>query len=363
MTAMTQSASAVLERFLLGFEGTSLPAELRAKLARGLAGVAIYPRNFASVDSLRVLTREIRAAAGRAVLIGIDQEGGTKFSLPEPFTQWPCPADLGKLGEAALVEGMARAMGEELRAVGVNLNFAPMLDLHVNPASPVTQQRSFGADPRTVGALGAAVARGLRAVGVLACAKHFPGHGDVQVDPHHELPVYDGTAARLASVDTAPYAEVIAAGVPAIMSAHIHLPKIDPLQPASLSRVLIYATLRRKLRFDGLVLADDLGMGAIRKRCTVGEAAIEAIRADSDIIMLCHDWSLVEPCIEMVGKALAVGMLEPAEWEGSQKRIARARALTEEGIPPAPALDVIGCEAHRKLAAEIREKIARATDG
>lgn len=358
MSKQAQPSREVLQRILLGFEGTRLPAELRELLEQGLAGVIVYRRNYTNLEELLALTAEIRAAAGRPVLIGMDQEGGTKFSLPEPFTQWPSPEELGLLDDASLTEQLATAMGRELRAAGANLDFAPMLDLHLNPASPVTTHRSFGADPAKVSKLGTAVVRGLSRAGVLACAKHFPGHGDVQVDPHDDMPVFMEDERRLMNTELVPFAAAIAAGVPAIMSAHILLPRVDQVQPASLSRKLLYAVLRRKLRFDGLILADDLGMGAIRKRIGVSEAAVETIRAGTDLVMLCHDWSLVRPCLSTVQKAYDVGMIEPAEWDESLKRIARVTASAGEG--PAPARDVIGCAEHRALAQEAKARVAQA---
>src|SRR5258708_33138461 len=189
----TQRRDSVLARFMLGFDGDTLAAELAGYLERGLAGVVLYKRNFRSVQRLRELTAEIRRAAGRPVLIGIDQEGGTRFALGEPFTAWPSAAELGRAGDIALVEQVARAMAVELRGAGCNLNFAPMLDLNVNPESPVTKDRSFGADPQLVAKMGVAFDQGLRAGRVLSCAKHFPGHGDTLVDPHHDLPVFAGT--------------------------------------------------------------------------------------------------------------------------------------------------------------------------
>src|SRR5580692_539654 len=180
----TEPRDSVLARFMMGFEGNSLPGELAEYLARGLAGVVIYQRNFKSAEGLHDLTSAIRRAAGRPALIGIDQEGGTRFALREPFTAWPSAAELGRVGDPALTEQVARAMALELRAVGCNLNFAPMLDLHINPDSPVTTDRSFGGEPQQVAKMGAAFDRGLRAGRVLSCAKHFPGHGDAVVDPH-----------------------------------------------------------------------------------------------------------------------------------------------------------------------------------
>ena len=152
----TNPRDSVLAHFMLGFPGDSLPRELEEYLAQGLAGVAIYQRNFSSAEHLLELTSAIRKAAGRPVLIGIDQEGGTRFALKTPFTQWPSATKIGRLGDLEVAAKIARAMAAELRAVGCNLNFAPMLDLHVNPESPVTLDRSFGSDPKLVARMGAA---------------------------------------------------------------------------------------------------------------------------------------------------------------------------------------------------------------
>src|SRR6266849_1618447 len=281
----TRSRDSVLARFMLGFDGDTLSAELAGYLERGLAGVVLYKRNFRTAERRRELTAEIRRAAGRPVLIGIDQEGGTRFALQEPFTAWPSAAELGQAGDLGLVEQVARAMAVELRAAGCNLNFAPMLDLNVNPESPVTKNRSFGADPQLVAKMGVSFDQGLRAGRVLSCAKHFPGHGDAAVDPHLDLPVFAGTMERLESAELVPFAAAVAAGVPLVMTAHILLPQIDPDRPASLSRE---------------ILADDLGMGAVARRYGPAEAAVETIRAGTDIAMLCHDWSAVAPAIDAV---------------------------------------------------------------
>jgi beta-N-acetylhexosaminidase len=155
--------------------------------------------------------------------------------LPEPFTQWASPEELGKLDDAQIVEKQAAALARELQAVGCNLNFAPMLDLHLQPESPVTKGRSFGSDPQKVTRLGIAFARGLAGEGVLACAKHFPGHGDVMVDPHQDLPVFRGDAARVRTKEMMPFAALAFANVPMIMTAHILLPEIEARWPASLS--------------------------------------------------------------------------------------------------------------------------------
>lgn len=350
---------------MLGFPGRELSEELAELLAGGLAGVAIYPRNFRDVAELSRLTHAIRQAAARPVLIGIDQEGGTKFSLGEPFTPWPSPAELGRLADAGLVEKVARAMARELRAAGVNLNFAPMLDLATNPHSPVTSGRSFGRHPQHVAQMGCGFVRGLQAEGELACAKHFPGHGDAAVDPHLDLPRFDGTRERLMAQELVPFLGAIKAGVQTIMTAHILMPRIDSASPASLSRELLQSILRAQLAFDGIILADDLGMGAIARHYKIGESVVKTLQAGTDIAMLCHDWTAVAPALEAVAEALS-GTGQQAKIDArltaqSRARIERLRhrlrAIEKAEAPP---LDVIGCREHRALGTEIRARINEA---
>jgi beta-N-acetylhexosaminidase len=361
MNAKPQGATtprdSVLARFLLGFEGQSLPDELAHYLERGLTGVVIYRRNFTSADGLRALTASIRRAAGRPVLIGIDQEGGARFALREPFTQWPSAAELGRLGDMQAAEQVARGIALELRAAGCNLNFAPMLDLHVNPDSPVTKDRSFGADPQLVARMGAAFARGLHSGGVLSCAKHFPGHGDAAVDPHFDLPVFQGTMERLESAELVPFTAAVAAGVPSVMTAHILLPRIEPELPASLSRRILDGVLRQHMNFSGVILADDLGMGAIAKRYGAGEAAVRTLQAGTDVAMLCHDWSSLAPAIAAVRRAREEGRFDQEEWCGSLERIERVCAQSG-ALGPRPALSIVGCQGHASLARRIRRRIA-----
>jgi beta-N-acetylhexosaminidase len=345
----TPPRDSVLSRFLLGFHGERLSAELAGYLARGLAGVVIYKRNFSSAAHLRELCAEIRRAAGRPVLIGIDQEGGTRFALDAPFTRWPSPAELGRRGDLNYTEQVAHAMAVEIRAAGCNLNFAPMLDLHLNAESPVTRDRSFGADPHRAAQFGAAFHTGLKAGGVLSCAKHFPGHGDTAVDPHQDLPVFYGTMARLESRELIPFYFAASAGMPTMMTAHILLPDIDPENPASLSRFLLHEILRVRLNFRGVILADDLGMGAIAKRYGAGEAAVRALQSGTDIVMLCHDWTAVAPAISAVEIARKYKLFDENEWNASLERIERV-CESADTSEPQPPLEIIGCEAHRVLA-------------
>ncbi len=350
---------AVLKRFLLGFNGTALPHEMIELLGGGLVGVTIFRRNFKTPERLLQLTYEIRDAADGPVLIGIDQEGGIKFALPEPFTQWPSAAELGELNDLTAVEAVARAVARELLAVGCNLVFAPMLDLHVRAGSPVTSDRSFGSDPERVGELGAAFARGLSAEGILGCAKHFPGHGDAEADPHLELPIFEGTLERLRETELVPFAEVIKAGVPTVMTAHILLPWIDPGRPATLSQRVIENLLRQELNFRRVVLADDLGMGAIARQYPSGTAAVECFRAGCDIAMLCHDWSLVMPALAATARAFENGQFAAAGWRASLSRIDKLLGGRSKAPVKRPGLEVVGCAEHHALARELRARIKR----
>jgi beta-N-acetylhexosaminidase len=297
-------------------------------------------------------------------LIGIDQEGGTRFSLQPPFTPWPSPSDLGMLNDPALAKRVARATARELRAAGVNVDFAPMLDLATNPASPVTTGRSFGADPQKVARLGAAVIHGLQAESITACAKHFPGHGDAAVDPHIDLPRFDGSPERLAQQELVPFAAAVAAGVPLIMTAHILLPQMDPDRPASISTKILGTLLRHQLQFEGVVLADDLGMGAIARRYGPGESVVKTLEAGTDIAMLCHDSAVVPEAIEALAASLAAGRFDQANWSASRTRIARLRErIRAAWQAPDPPLDVVGCDEHHALAEEVRARLAHVVEG
>lgn len=350
----------VLSKFILGFPRRELPTDLRAYLAGGLGGVILFPRNFSGIDELHSLCEEIHRAAGRSVLICIDQEGGPRFSLPEPFTQWPSAEELGALDDLAVVEKIAAALGSELQAAGCNLDFAPMLDLHLHRESAVTKQRSFGTDPKHVGECGAAFARGLRNAGVLACAKHFPGHGDTKLDPHETLPSFDGSMERLHEMELVPFARLIQDAVPMIMTAHILLPRLDADAPATLSRTILTTMLRESMRFEGVILADDLGMGAIRERLGQEKAAIETFRAGSDMALLCHEWSDVRPVLEATAEALQSGVFAHPEWQASQRRIQRVIESTDNAMARRHSLEIVGCEKNGAMAEaanrQIREK-------
>ena len=191
-------------------------------------------------------------------MVAIDHEGGRVLRLGEPFTQFPPAAVVGRTRNPDLAYRVGHAMGVELASVGIDLSFAPVLDVHSNPANPVIGDRAFGSDPALVSEMGIALMRGLHDGGVLSCGKHFPGHGDTEKDSHLELPVVRRSRAELEQTELVPFRAAIAAGVPMLMSAHVLYPALDPEHPATLSRAILTDLLRGELHFDGVVASDDL---------------------------------------------------------------------------------------------------------
>jgi beta-N-acetylhexosaminidase len=260
---------------LPGFDGLVVPDWLRAWIERGLGGVALFSRNVSNPEQVAALTAELRG-----LVVAIDEEGGDVTRLEhERGSSYPGNFALSVVDDVELTEQVGAAIGADLAAVGVNLNFAPVADVNTNPRNPVIGIRSFGSEPELVARHVAAYVRGMQGVGVAACAKHFPGHGDTEVDSHLDLPTAGGNleAALL------PFRAAIDAGVRAIMSAHIRVPELDDA-PATLSRRILHGLLREELGFEGLVVTDALDMKGV---ATVGAAAaVQALAAGADALLL-----------------------------------------------------------------------------
>jgi len=344
--------SSVLRLFCFGFPGLDVPGYLRPWLEAGLTGVILFRRNFADLPQLCRLTESLTASAPRPLLIGVDQEGGRVVRLPEPFLRLPAAHLLGRLGDPAPIRRLARAVGRELSAAGLNWNLAPVLDLLTNPANRVIGDRAFGADPERVASCGLAVLQGFREAGILATAKHFPGHGETFADSHLALPASPQSAARWRAVEFVPFRAAVAAGVPTILAAHLRCPALDPGAPSSLSRPILTDILREELGFAGVVVSDDLEMGALAGICDVGEASVRFLEAGGDLILVCEHEERQRAAILAVEAALRSGRLGPARLEASLSRIERCTAL----LPPQPsgprlplALQVVGSQEHRAL--------------
>jgi beta-N-acetylhexosaminidase len=313
--------------FLSGFEGTTVPPLVETLLRdRGLSGVVLFRRNIASYEQLKELNAAVRELAGRPVLIAVDHEGGRVFRMPPPFTKIPPMADVGAYDQAhadgeAHAFHLANLMGSELRAAGFNGNFAPVLDLNTNPKNPIIGDRAFGPDQQTVARLGVAMIRGFQESGILCCGKHFPGHGDTDLDSHRALPQCPHTLERLRWAELVPFRAAIAAGVPMIMTAHILYGALDAAQPVTFSKRAITSLLREELAFPGVIVTDDLEMGATRALATPEEGALRSLQAGCDLAIICRDTHATARAIDRVEQALSCGELPQGPLEASANRI------------------------------------------
>jgi len=278
---------------MLDIAGLALAPDERELLAHPLVGgVILFARNFASPDQLRELSLAIHAVRSPPVLIAVDQEGGRVQRFLDGFTRLPPMRSLGRVydRDPALAENLAGAVGvtlaAELAAHGVDFSFAPVLDIDFGSSS-VIGDRAFHAEPAAVARLARALAAGMRRVGMGAVGKHFPGHGYVRADSHHEVPVDDRDLAAIEADDLAPYRALIGAGLAGVMPAHVIYPRIDAY-PAGFSRVWLQEILRRRLGFDGLVFSDDLSMEAASVAGGTVERGRAALDAGCDMILVCN---------------------------------------------------------------------------
>lgn len=348
---------------LAGFEGKSVPSVLYAWLREGTAaGVVLFSRNLEGPRQVKELCREIRAAAGKgrpAPLIAIDQEGGRVTRLGDPgFTRFP-PARSYSLfcchAEKA-AEATGAAIAEELSAVGIHVNFAPVLDVGSNPKNPVIGDRALGSDPETVARLGIAFYRGCLSRGVLPVGKHFPGHGHTDADSHEELPVVRSSRRTLLGREVLPFRRAVRVGIPALMTAHVLYPAMDGEYPATLSRKILITLLRENLRFRGVVFSDALEMKAISGRHGIGAAAVQALYAGCDAVMVCRGEKEQSEAAEALAREWRDNAGFRRVAERADRRVARFRALA--GVPGArrASLRSAGAKKHRELAALLWER-------
>jgi beta-N-acetylhexosaminidase len=340
----------------VGFEGTSAPAALVERIGRSeVGGVMLFRPNVEGPAQVAALVRALRAAApaDAPLVVAADQEGGSVQRLRAPLTEWPDMFSVGAAGDVARTEAVGLALGRELAALGIGWNFAPVLDVHTNPANPVIGARAFGATPGDVVAQALAFWRGLRAAGVLGCGKHYPGHGDTQLDSHHDLPSVAHPEARLRAVELAPFAAAAAAGVEALMTAHVVYPAWDPARPATLSERIATRLLRGELGFQGLLVSDDLGMRAVADRWPIEELVPGALLAGVDHFLLRGPAERQQGAWEALVRGAERDPRLRARVEESAARAAAFKARLAVPMPaPAEALPaLLGPPAHRALAA------------
>jgi beta-N-acetylhexosaminidase len=343
---------------MAGFPGSSLTVELRS-LARefSLGGVIYFARNVEEPAQVAEVSREIVALTpDLPPWVGVDQEGGRVARFRKGFTLWPPMATLGRSGDVALARRFADALAAELRAVGITLDFAPVLDVFTNPKNTAIGDRALAERAEDVARLGVAIIEGLQGAGIAACGKHFPGHGDTLVDSHHDLPIVEHDPARLRAVEFVPFRAAIEAGVASLMSCHVLVPAIDELQPGTLSPAVVQGLLRDELGWNGLVFTDDMEMKAIAARMPVPDACVAAVAAGCDAVLVCsgnHDLQFAT--IEALIRAVENGTLPYARVEqalGRQRR-AKERFLGRGDVPTSRLDTVLATDAHQAVAAEM----------
>lgn len=314
---------------VVGFPGKS-PDGARDLISGLRAGGIIYfSRNVGQAPEISSLSWTLQAwaldATGIPLFICADQEGGTVARLTGEFSVMPGAMGLGASGDLKLAEDVAVATGLQLRAAGINVNLAPVLDVNNNPDNPVIGPRSFGSDPEMVAQFGAHTTRGLLKAGVIPVGKHFPGHGNTSVDSHVDLPVIQQAREELWKVELRPFAEAIACGLPAIMTAHIVVPDIDPERPATLSPNVIDWLLRREMGFQGLVITDCLEMKAISARWGTAVGAVMAFKAGCDLVLISHTYEAQKEAFDRILYAVRSGEISEDRLNESVSRILKLK--------------------------------------
>ncbi|MDZ7640742.1 MAG: beta-N-acetylhexosaminidase [Desulfurivibrio sp.] len=324
---------------MVGLPGGALDDSTRELIARQRVNdFILFSRNVESPEQLTRLCAELAAACQAAglppPLIAIDQEGGTVNRLPEPFTRFPDARQLagGPDPEAALT-AYARTCATELQAVGININFAPVLDLCPMDQGFYMERRVLGDDPATVARLGRLLIETMQTHGLAACGKHFPGLGAARLDPHQDLPTLERSWEELSTYDLPPFEAAVAVPVALIMTSHTVYPALDRERPATLSAPILTDLLRRQMGYDGVIVTDDLEMGAIDHNLPMEEAVTAALTAGADQLLICHDHDKARRALKHLRRQLHAGELAPAPVAAALRRIAALRRRYAQSRP------------------------------
>lgn len=319
-------------RIMTGLPGPTLdPGFIRMVKAHQISNVILFRRNVRNNEQLARLCHEIQEVifreTGHGALIAIDQEGGIVTRLGPDGINIPGAMAVAATGDPKNAYNAGLITGLELKSLGINFNFAPVLDVNSNPENPLIGVRSYGDTPGTVIRYGLEMMHGLTDAGILCCAKHFPGHGDTTVDSHLDLPRVEKALPGLLQTELVPFQAAIGRGIPAIMSAHILFPKIEQeMLPATLSRTILTGLLKNRLGFRGLIATDCLEMNAIKSFYGTVKGAVLAAQAGADLILISHSEDLASQAAQALEETYRSGKLDPAEFEASVEKILALKA-------------------------------------
>lgn len=315
------------QQLVIGLQGTTLAKDEGDFIVKNnIGGIILMKRNCASPQQVRELVAEVQnlrhQQADKAPLfISIDMEGGRVARLSAPFTQWPPVAELGKLDSTAVAFKFASFMGAELRSVGINVDFAPCVDVLTNPKNTAIGDRSAGSDPELVSRVCSALVRGYIKSDIIPCAKHFPGHGNTLLDSHFDLPVEEKTLAELDAVELVPFKKAFRARLDLVMTTHIMFPKIDPDWPATLSEKILTGLLRDQLRYRSLVVTDDLDMKALTKHYDKALIPVRALQAGANLLLYCNEPQSHIQAVEAIDAALRDKKLDAKVVAENHKKV------------------------------------------
>lgn len=347
------------QQIIIGISGKSLTNEEADFIVKNnIGGVILFDRNVESPLQITQLCKTIQNLRHKMpdkapIFISIDMEGGRVQRLKPPFTKWPPLAKLGEVDSTSGAFKFAAMMGAEMKAVGINLDFAPCIDVITNPKNTVIGDRSLSSDPEKVSRLASALVRGYIKSEVIPCAKHFPGHGNTLVDSHEDLPVEDCDLARLESIELIPFKKTFRARLDLVMTAHIRFPKIDPEWPVTLSEKFLKDILRSNLRYRNLVITDDLDMKALTKHYDKQQIAVRALQAGANILLYCNEPTSPPMGMDAIERALKDKKLDAAVIENNYRQVL---ALKKAKIPKPDPLEmtevsrILGHPDHLRLA-------------
>lgn len=346
-----------------GIEGLDLNAQTEDLiLNRAVGGIILFEHNFETPEQLSRLIRDLqKAALSRPpclpLFISVDQEGGRVARLKAPFTTYPDPACLGKAKSESLAHRFGLALGKELSALGINMDYAPVLDVNTNPKNPIIGNRAFSDQPDWVARLGGPFIRGMQESGVIPVGKHFPGHGDTSQDSHLELPYVKRDADALQQVELPPFARAVEQGLEVLMTAHVIYSAWDEKFPATFSKFILQEILRKQLGFQGLIISDDLEMKAVEKHFPFEQLAALGINAGIDLFLICHDTDKIKALQDHMICGLDSGQICADDVTRSVERIiALKKRIPDACVNPGNSLSSLANE-HRKLAEEMQSHL------